>query len=85
MSQGGGCLRRPVEITAVALDRASGRLRPEQHVGAGAVVPFGREREADVGQILGLDGECERRLAIASPSTIVHRRLAESTASVSSS
>ena len=53
----GGCLRRPVEITAVALDRSSGRLRPEQHVGAGVVASFARERKSDVRQGLRVDRE----------------------------
>ena len=65
----GGRLRRPVEITAVALDRAAGRLRPEQHVGADIVAPFDRQRAGDVGHSLGLSASAASRFAMSSPST----------------
>ncbi len=62
------CLRRHIDITAMALDRASGRLRPEQHVGAGVVASFGRERKRDVRQGLGVDRE--RREAFRDPLSV---------------
>ena len=41
----------------MALDRASGRLRPEKHVGAGAVASFACECKSDVHQDFRVDRE----------------------------
>jgi hypothetical protein len=41
----------------VALDRVSGRRRPEQHVSAAVVASFRRERKGDVCQGLSVDRE----------------------------
>ena len=49
----------------MALDRASGRVCPEQHVGAGVVASFGRERKGDVRQ--GLSVDRERRKTFGDP------------------
>ncbi len=48
------------EVTAVGLDRAHARLRPEQQIRAGIIAAFIRKRAGDVGHGFGLAGEpCE--------------------------
>ena len=56
-SEGGGCVRRLIEITAMAADRTPDCLRPEQHICADIVVPFDRETAPDIGNRLGLSGK----------------------------
>ena len=41
----------------MGLDRVPSRLRPEQHVCVGAVVPFDREDTNDIGHCLSLSGK----------------------------
>ena len=55
--QSSGRVRRLIDVTPMALDRAAHRLHPEQHVRAGVVAPFARECGRDVGHGLGLRGE----------------------------